>query len=97
VIDLLWAVGMALLLLGFASLWRVDRGPTIQDRILAVNVAGSKTLVLLVVLATIAGHPFLIDVAIILGLLNLVITLAVTRFIEAGRLTSESPDAAGTR
>jgi multicomponent Na+:H+ antiporter subunit F len=97
VTDLLWAVGIALLLLAFACLWRVDRGPTIQDRILAVNVAGSKTLVLLVVLATIAGHPFLIDVAIILALLNLVITLAATRFIEAGRFASESPDVVQTR
>jgi multicomponent Na+:H+ antiporter subunit F len=89
--SLLWTVGIALLLLAFACLWRVDRGPTIQDRILAVNVAGGKTLVLLVLLATIAGHPFLVDVAIILALLNLVITLAATRFIEARRITSEVP------
>ena len=89
--TLLWATAIALLLMAFACLWRADVGPTIQDRLLAVNVAGTKTLVVLVLLATIAGHDFLIDVAIVLGLLNLIITLAATRFIESGRLSSESP------
>jgi multicomponent Na+:H+ antiporter subunit F len=54
-------------------------------------VAGTKTMVVLVLLATIAGHAFLIDVAIVYGLLNLIITLAATRFIESGRLGSEAP------
>jgi len=89
--TLLWSVATALLLMAFACLWRADVGPTIQDRLLAVNVAGTKTLVVLVLLATIAGHDFLIDVAIVLGLLNLIITLAATRFIESGRLGSEAP------
>jgi multicomponent Na+:H+ antiporter subunit F len=91
VTTLLWSVATALLLMAFACLWRADVGPTIQDRLLAVNVAGTKTMVVLVLLATIAGHAFLIDVAIVLGLLNLIITLAATRFIESGRLSSESP------
>lgn len=89
--SLLWVVATALLLMAFACLWRADKGPTIQDRILAVNVAGVKTLVVLVLLATIAGHSFLIDVAIVYGLLNFVITLAATRFIESGRLASGEP------
>lgn len=92
--TLLWAVATALLLMAFACLWRADVGPTIQDRLLAINVAGTKTMVVLVLLATIAGHAFLIDVAIVYGLLNLIITLAATRFIESGRLGSEAP--AGT-
>jgi multicomponent Na+:H+ antiporter subunit F len=86
VTTLLWASATAILLMAFVCLWRADAGPTVLDRILAVNVAGTKTLVVLVILATIAGHAFLIDVAIVYGLLNFVITLAATRFIESGRL-----------
>jgi multicomponent Na+:H+ antiporter subunit F len=86
VTTLLWASATAILLMAFVCLWRADAGPTVLDRILAVNVAGTKTLVVLVMLATIAGHAFLIDVAIVYGLLNFVITLAATRFIESGRL-----------
>lgn len=92
-ITLLWSAATAILLMAFVCLWRADAGPTILDRILAVNVAGTKTLVVLVMLATIAGHAFLIDVAIVYGLLNFVITLAATRFIESGRLGATEPDA----
>jgi multicomponent Na+:H+ antiporter subunit F len=89
--SLLWAVATAVLLLAFGCLWRANAGPTLQDRILAVNVVGTKTLVVLAVLATIAGHGFLLDVAIAYGLLNFVISLAAGRFVETGRLSSEAP------
>ena len=90
-ISFFWAAAIALLLMAFACLWRADVGPTIQDRILAVNVVGVKTLVVLVLLASIGGHDFLIDVAIVYGLLNFVITIAATRFIETGRFGREVP------
>jgi multicomponent Na+:H+ antiporter subunit F len=86
VTALWWGAATALLTMAFACLWRADRGPTIQDRILAVNVAGTKTVVVLALLAAIAGHAYLIDVALVYGLLNFVITLAATRLIESGRL-----------
>ncbi len=89
-ITLFWAIAIALLLMAFACLWRADVGPTIQDRILAVNVVGVKTLVVLVLLAAIGGHAFLIDVAIVYGLLNFIITIAATRLIETGRLGREA-------
>lgn len=89
--SVLWAVATALLLLAFGCLWRANAGPTLQDRILAVNVVGTKTLLVLAVLAIIAGHGFLLDVAIAYGLLNFVISLAAARFVETGRLSSEAP------
>lgn len=90
-ITLFWAAATALLLMGFVCLWRADVGPTIEDRILAVNVAGTKTMVVLVLLAAIAGHAFLIDVALVFALLSFVVTLAASRFVESGRLSSETP------
>lgn len=93
--EFLWAVGVALLVLSFASLYRAEAGPSPQDRILAVNLAGTNVLVLLVLLAAIAGHRFLIDVAIVLALLNLIITLAATRLMEGDRL-SEASDSGGS-
>jgi multicomponent Na+:H+ antiporter subunit F len=87
--DLLWVTAIALVLMTFACVWRAEVGPTVQDRVLAVNVAGTKTLVVLAILARIAGHTFLLDAAIVYGLLNFVITIAVTRFIESGRLGRE--------
>jgi multicomponent Na+:H+ antiporter subunit F len=89
--GVLWAVATAVVLLAFGCLWRANAGPTLQDRILAVNVVGTKTLLVLAVLAAIAGHGFLLDVAIAYGLLNFVISLAAGRLVETGQLSSEAP------
>lgn len=86
----LWIAATSLLAFAFVALWRADRGPTLQDRILAVNVVGTKALLVLVVLAVVAGRGDLVDVAIVYGLLNFVLTLAATRYVERGRI-AEGP------
>jgi len=89
--TLFWGAAITLVTLAFACLWRADAGPTIQDRILAVNVVGVKTMVVLALLAAIRGPSYLLDVAVVYGLLNFVITIAATRLIETGRLAGEAP------
>jgi len=84
-----WCVAIAILANAFACLWRVTTGPTTVDRILAVNVIGTKTLVVLVVLALVFGRDVLLDVALVYGLLNFVITISASRFLETGRLKAD--------
>jgi multicomponent Na+:H+ antiporter subunit F len=85
----LWGVVTFLVLNAFACLWRAIAGPTLVDRILAVNVIGTKTLVALVLIAFVAGRGLLLDVALVYGLLNFGVTIAATRFLETGRLEGE--------
>lgn len=92
---LLWGAAIALVGMAFACLWRVEAGPTLQDRLLAVNVVAVKTLVVLVLLAALRGQPFLADVALVYGLLSFVISIAATRLIETGRLAPEPTPAPG--
>ncbi len=61
---------------------RAVLGPTITDRVLAINVIGTKTLVILVIIAYIYQHTFYIDTAIVYALLNFIITIAVSRYLE---------------
>ena len=75
-----------LLVNAFLCLYRAYRGPHVVDRILAVNVVGAKTLVVLVLLAFVFHRGFFIDVAFVYALLNFVITVAASRFLETGRL-----------
>ncbi len=84
-----WGVATFILLNAFVCLWRAQQGPTLVDRILAMNVMGTKTLVVLVLLSFIFGREVFIGVAFVYGLLNLAITLAVTRLLETGRLREE--------
>lgn len=81
-----WAVAIFLLLNAFTCLYRAWSGPTVFDRILGVNVVGTKTLVVLVLLAFIFERTLFLDVAFVYALLNFVVTIAAARFVETGKL-----------
>ncbi|MDI6892032.1 MAG: monovalent cation/H+ antiporter complex subunit F [Actinomycetota bacterium] len=70
----------------FICLYRAVKGPTLPDRILAVNVVGSKTLVVLVLIAYVFGQSMYLDTAFIYGLLLFVVTVATARYLETGGL-----------
>ncbi len=81
-------IGVALFLIinAFLCLYRAFRGPTVLDRILAINVIGTKTIVVLVLIAYIFHQAMYIDVALIYGLLNFIISIAAARYIESGKI-----------
>jgi len=85
----LWAIGIFLLVNAFVCLWRATTGPTVVDRVLAINVIGTKTLLVLAVFAIVSGQGVLLDVALVYGLLNFVITIVAARFLETGRFRGE--------
>ena len=64
-------------------LYRSAVGPTIQDRLLGVNIVGTKTLVVVVLLTFIQGAGFFLDVAIVYALLLFIVTVAVSRYVES--------------
>lgn len=84
-----WGVGIFLLVNAFLCLWRAYAGPTVTDRILAVNIVGTKTLVVIALLGIVFGRSLYIDIALIYGLLNFIVTIAATRFLETGRLRGD--------
>lgn len=85
----LWAVAVFLLAVAVACLFRAYRGPTVLDRVLAVNVIGTKTMVLLVMLAFVFDRPLYVDVALVYALLNFVTTVVAARYFETGVLKGE--------
>lgn len=76
--------GVILAVNAFLCLYRAVAGPTLPDRILAVNIVGTKTLVILVLIAYIFDQPMYLDVALIYGLLNFIVTIAAARYLETG-------------
>ena len=65
------------------TLRRVIIGPTLLDRILAVNVIGTKTIILLALIGYVRERPgFFLDVALSYALINFVGTIAVLRLFE---------------
>lgn len=72
-------------LLAVAVLYRAVAGPTTQDRLLAVNVLGTNTVVILALLAAGLGEPWFLDIALIYALLNFLMAIAISKFtVERG-------------
>jgi len=70
----------------FLCLYRVAKGPTLPDRIMAVNIIGTTTAVLLVIIAVQIGQPFIIDIALTYAMLGFLVTLCVSRYLTTGRI-----------
>ena len=74
-------MGMALLLLLtlVVGLWRVLRGPTPADRMLAAQLFGTTAVACVLLLAQAYGQPALRDVALVFALLAAVTAVAFVR------------------
>ncbi len=67
-------------------LYRGVKGPTIYDRVLAVNVIGAKTVVLLAIIGFINERPHFLDIALVYALINFIATIAILKYMETGGL-----------
>ncbi len=75
-------VSVAILITMVLALVRALLGPSVYDRVLAVNVFGTKTVLLLSVIAFLYGRPDFLDLALAYALINLVGILAVLEFFQ---------------
>lgn len=76
------------------SLFRAFIGPTVFDRILAVNVTGTLTVVLIAVYGFLDGRPEFLDIGLLYALINFVGTIAVSKYVKFRDLghPMEGPD-----
>jgi multicomponent Na+:H+ antiporter subunit F len=82
---MLFAGGTVLVAIGLV-LVRALLGPTVYDRILAVNALGTKTIILVAILSILGERPEFLDVALLYTLINFVVTIAILKYKEIGRL-----------
>ena len=67
-------------------LYRAVKGPTLYDRALAVNVIGTKTVVILALIGFIYDRPYFLDIALVYALINFIATIAILKYSETGGL-----------
>ena len=80
------AVTLATLVTMALALVRAIQGPTVYDRVLAVNMFGTKTVLLLAVIAFLGGRPDFLDLALAYALINFTGVLAVLEFFRSRSL-----------
>jgi len=91
---------IAILIAMVLVLIRLYRGPTVYDRVLAVNSFGTHTVLLIGVMGFLGGRPDFLDIALLYALINFVGTIAILKFFRyraIGDLVQKLPsDEAGS-
>ena len=85
-------VTLAILITMGLALARAIAGPTVYDRIMAVNLFGTKTVLLIAILAFVSGRTDLLDIALVYALINFTGVIAVLKLVTAGNFHSSSED-----
>lgn len=76
------AVCISILVVMGIALARSFNAPTVYDRILGVNMFGTKTVLFIAVVGYFMGRPEFLDIAIVYALINFIGMVAVLRFFE---------------
>ncbi|TDE33989.1 monovalent cation/H+ antiporter complex subunit F [Actinomadura sp. 6K520] len=86
------AAVIALLVAMALTLVRAFVGPRLYNRLLAINVFGTKTVLFISVVGIISGRPYIFDVALLYALVNFVSTIAVLRLTHLDELLPASDE-----
>ncbi|MCH8097611.1 MAG: pH regulation protein F [Proteobacteria bacterium] len=85
------AAAAAILITMFLALIRLFAGPTLYDRVLAVNSFGTKTVLLIGVMGFLSERPEFLDIALLYALINFITTIAILKFFRY-RALGDAPD-----
>ncbi len=83
----MFAVAMVAILTTMAlTLVRGALGPTVFDRVIAVNSFGTSTVLFIAVLGFLNGRPDFLDLGLVYALINFIGTIAVLKYFKYGDL-----------
>ncbi len=72
------------------ALVRALKGPTAYDRVLAVNMFGTKTVLLIAVIGFLTGRPDFLDLGLVYVLINFIGTIAILKFVQLAGMGEEA-------
>ena len=77
-----------LVLLTFVGLYRAYKGPSPEERVVAINMIATKVTTVIVMIALITSQFFYVDVAIVYSLLGFITTIGLAKLLMKGKLGS---------
>ncbi len=77
-------VGAAVVLMVplFACLYRAAIGPLAADRVISINVIGTKTVAIIALVSFGYGETYYLDVAVVYALISFIMTIGVAKYLE---------------
>lgn len=73
----------------FLLLVRALKGPTLCDKILAVNSFGTKTMVIIALMSLLVSDAMYLDIALVYAMINFIATIAILKYVRHGSLGKE--------
>lgn len=89
----LFSATAAILVIMILALTRAFVGPGVYDRILAVNMFGTKTVLFMALYGFLTGRPEFLDIALVYSLINFIGVIAVLNFVKDTLENDSSPSA----
>ncbi|MBI9031320.1 cation:proton antiporter [bacterium] len=84
-VSLIYQISAGLIILSLLlTLFRLFKGPTVADRIVALDAMTIISISLIVLIAHIAQRIIYLDVAIVYGLVSFIGVVAFARYLERG-------------
>lgn len=71
---------MSVIIVG--SMYRAIKGPSAADRLIAINVIGTKTIVLILIISLLFNEDYFVDVALVYALISFISSVAIANYIE---------------
>ena len=78
---------IAILITICLALIRAIKGPTTFDRILALNMVGTKTTLLITALGFLTNRPDFVDIALVYALINFIGVMAMLKYTRYGQFS----------
>lgn len=86
-IELILTVGLSLFILAILlALYRIIKGPSMPDRVVALDMIGVNLISGVAVFSVILGTHVFLEVILIVGILAFISTIALSRFVERGAI-----------
>ncbi|EMA43766.1 monovalent cation/H+ antiporter complex subunit F [Halococcus saccharolyticus] len=83
--DILLGAAAAFIVTSLVGVFRIVRGPTMPDRVIAINIIGSNVVIVIALLAAAIGETGALDIALVYALLNFLLSIAISKFtVERG-------------
>ena len=83
-VNIAWIAGAVLAAGMVLSFVRLVQGPTLADRVVAVDALATMAIGALVIIAVVTGQGFLLDIALAMALVVFLGTIAMAMTVERG-------------
>lgn len=77
---------IAVMVMVFLSLFRAVKGPTAPDRVVAINIIGTKTLLVIALFSFLYDQEYYLDIAVVYALMSFITTVGIAKYLEKGAL-----------